>query len=142
MATSNTSSATPQTLRIIRFALLSGLLLFGAVAFFMANEGGMGGAGNEEFFSTLLMVFFGLAAAEGAVMYFIHQRWKQAETFQQKANFSIIGWALGEGLALFGAVILLLGGSTLPFLCGLVFFGMAWMLFPVRDEDDAAAPRG
>jgi len=141
MATSNAQSATPQTLRIIRFALLAGLLIFGAIAFYMANEGGMGGAGDEEFFSTLLMVFFGLAAAEGAVMYLIHRRWKQAETFQQKANFSIIGWALAEGLALFGGVILLLGGSTLPYLCGLVFFGVAWMLFPVREEADAA-PRG
>lgn len=138
MATSNTQQVTPQALRIIRFALLGGLLIFGAVAFYMANEAGMGATGDEEFFSTLFIAFFVLAAAEGGVMYFIHRRWKQAETFQQKANFSIIGWALGEGLALFGGVILLLGGSTLPFLCGLVFFGVAWMLFPVHDEDGAA----
>jgi hypothetical protein len=92
-------------------------------------------AGDGDFLSTLLAVFFVLAAAEGGAMYFIHQRWKQAETFQQKANFSIVGWALAEGLALFGAVILLLGGSTLPYLCGLVFFGLAWMLFPVQEDD-------
>lgn len=134
MATRNAQNLTPQTLAIIRVALLSGVLIFGAVAFFLSSGGGVGEEMDRETLSTLQLVFFGLMAMEGAVMFFFQQRWKQATTFEEQARWSIAGWALGEGLALFGAVILLLGGSILPFLGGLIFFALAWLLFPIRAD--------
>ena len=133
MATQN-QAASPQTLRIIRFALLGGILIFGAIALFMSSSGMMDPM-DESVLSILLIVFFVLAAAEGGVMYFFHLRWKKAKTQQQKASLSIVGWALAEGVALFGAVLALLGGGIVPYLCGLALFGVAWLLFPIAPEE-------
>ena len=128
-----TQNLNPRTLAIIRAALLGGILIFGVIAWFLASSSVEGL--DEETLSVLRLAFFGMMAAEGAALFFLQQRWKQATTFQERGTWSIIGWALGEGLALFGGVLLLLGAGPLPFLGGLLLFAIAWLLFPISSDE-------
>ena len=48
----------------------------------------------------------------------------------------IVGYALAEGLVLFGAVYLFLTGKTVLFLGGLLVFLVAFMLLPIQPESD------
>ncbi len=135
MAT-KTTNLNARTLGILRLALLLGILTIGGVFWFLASSGQAEGALDEAAFEVMQLVFVALLAAEGAALYVIKKKWEAAPTLQAKATFNIIGWALGEGLALFGAVMILLsGGQVLFYLGGLLFFALAWLMFPIPEAD-------
>ena len=130
----HTQSLNPSTLRIIRLALLSGLLLFGAVVWYLTASGSFTAPMDAEAFFPMQIAFVALLGGAGGALFVVHQRWKAATAPAQKASFSIIGWALGEAPALFGGVLMLLtSGNVLYYLCGLILFIIAWLLFPIND---------
>jgi hypothetical protein len=120
----------PGALRIIRMALLGGVILAGAAVTVMV--------GQEPPRAPDLarpLVYVNLAYLVGSVlgiMYF--QRRHAAERDpSRRATFNIVAWAIGESTALFGAVHYLLVGSPIPYLVGLTTMVAAFVLVPVRD---------
>lgn len=127
------TSASPQQLQIIRIALLAGQLLFGAVAWFLTSTGAFEASVGEDVLQILQLAFFVIALGMlGGILLVRHQH--QQAPPERRAGLCIAGWAMGEGVALYGAVILLLGGGPLLFLAGLLLFGIAWFLLPIPVE--------
>ena len=88
--------------------------------------------------SQLRYVFYGLLVVDLGVMWLVRQRVDRAETFEKKGPLLLIGFALGEGLALYGIVYWLVTGGMLLFLVGLLVFLAAFLVFPVRPASDGA----
>lgn len=119
------------TLRIIRIALLSGVLVFGGLAYFLTNQqgGGLGpeNAGVLQMVNIVLLV----AAALGIVLV---QRRHLAETDPRKrTTLNIAAWAMGEATALFGGVHFMLVGNPIPYFVGLVMMIAAFVTVPIRE---------
>lgn len=121
----------PAALHVIRLALLIGVVSFGAVAWFMHDS--IASPDNDELSSLLSIVFFVVVVGSAAAMLFVRQRWTNASGPRERATLGIVGWALAEGAALLGAVALLLTGSVLPFVIGVVFMLASFSLFPIEN---------
>lgn len=66
----------------------------------------------------------------------VKQRADRAETCEQRTGVLLVGYALAEGLTLFGGVYLLMTGSTVLFLGGLLVFLLAFQVLPVQSNDN------
>ena len=132
----NALELTPQTLNIIRLALLGGSVIFGAIAWYLTSSGQMTPTMEEGVIATLRYVFYAFVAIHLIGIWLVRQRADSAETFAQRARLLIIGYALAEGLVLFGGVYLLLTGNTVLFLGGLVVFLVAFMLLPIQPASE------
>ncbi|ARA94355.1 hypothetical protein AWN76_015145 [Rhodothermaceae bacterium RA] len=124
-----------QQLKIVRLALFAGQLLFGAVAWFLAGSGRFSAGMDEGLRQGFNVAFPLMAFAALGGLLLLRRRYGQS-TPEQQRTYCVIGWALGEGVSLFGAVILLLGGGPLFFLAGLLLFGIAWLLLPIPSAGD------
>ena len=109
----------PRALKLIQAALLLGSVLFGLVVWYVLGtgerpplEGGMD--------SSLRIAFLLLAVAAVPAILAIRYLRGRAEDYQRQATLSILAWALGEGLAVFGGVIYLLTARPSAYLTGLV----------------------
>ena len=129
---------TPQTLNIIRFALLGGVLFFAAIGWFVGGSGQMSTTGNEDLASLMRYLFYGFFVMTFGAMYLIRQRVDRAETFAKKGPLILVGYAAGEGLALYGVIYWMLTGSFMLFLVGLLVFLVTFLVFPVQPVSDEA----
>ncbi len=125
---------TPTTLNIIRLALLAGSAIFGGIAWYLTSSGQMTPSLDEDTASVLRYVFYGLVVAHLLGIFLIRQRADMAEAFAKRAQLLIVGYALAEGLVLFGAVYLFLTGNTILFLGGLLVFLVAFFFLPIQHE--------
>ena len=113
----------------IRIAMVSGVLLFGGVTWFLRQSGttpGLDAAGLQ----TLLWVArcaWALAIG-GCVALFSSIR--RATTPSRERTLSIVGWGLGEMVALLGGVIWYLTGVTTSYFLGLAFLVLTYLAFP------------
>ncbi len=121
---------TPAAFTIIRLSLLAGVLLLGGIAWYLTASGQVAPALDDETAALLRYVFLGLLATAAVGIALVRPRARQAETLQQRVRFSIIGYALAEAAALFGAVYLFLTGAATLYLLGLLLFLAAFLLFP------------
>ncbi len=129
------SNLTPQTLNIVRLALLTGVLGFGAYGWFSTRNGGLSESLDPEVARVFQYAFIALFLGVMAGMAAIRRKALDGETFAKKAQFSLIGYALGEGVALFGGVYLLVSGSMTLYLAGLLVFLLAFVLFPIPENN-------
>ena len=116
-------------LAIIRIALLLGVLLFGAAILFILRRGTWVPAPAESL-ETLRMVGMGLWAV-GLVAVIVLRARGLGRTSRYGTDVSIIGWAIGEAVALFGGVYYLLSGRHTWYILGLMFLVMTFLLFPI-----------
>ena len=123
-------------LNIIRLALLGGSVLFGAIAWYLTSSGQMTLTMDEGVTDTLRYVFYALVAIHLIGILLVGQRAAGTETFTRRARLLIIGYALAEGLVLFGGVYLLLTGNAVLFLGGLLVFLVAFFLLPIQPEPE------
>ena len=116
----------------IRFAMLTGVLLFGGVVFFARRSGTAPGMPEESQRMLLLMGrFLWVAAIAGCV--FLYQAAARART-ARASQLHIVGWALGEAVALFGAVVWFLTGTPAWYVPGLTFLVLSFLVFrPAAD---------
>lgn len=128
--TSGTASR-GSTLRIIRIALLSGVLMFGGIAFFLTQQDG--GRGDPEMAQTLQMVNILLLVSAVIGILWVQRRHAAERDPARRTSLNIIGWAMGEATALFGGVHFLLMGSAIPYFVGLVTMLAAFALVPIRE---------
>lgn len=118
-------------LLLIRIALLSGVLLFGAVVYFQQRNGATVSMqpGQAEALVWAARVLWGVAIAGTIGVWQMRQR---AATRPQVQQWSIIGYALGEMVALFGAVVWYLTGTPSWYLPGVLFLAITFLVFPAR----------
>lgn len=113
------NNVTPATLRVIRSALLGGVLLFGGVIWYLHSSGSA--PANTSFPGAHWIFLVVCLMAAGGVL-FVRGAQARAETFASRASLAIVGWALGEGAALFGGIHWLLTGRPTLYVAGLAVF--------------------
>lgn len=135
MTTPSTHPAeiTPRALRLVRLALMLGPVLIGAVFAYLVTQNGPFLEGDPALQGTLRMAFLGAAAAAAVGVGVLRRLWAEAPTYARKASLCIAGWGLAEAAAIAGAVYLLLFGSGLVFVVGLLVVGVGFLLLPLPE---------
>ena len=120
----------PQALKVVRYAMFVFLLVFGAVAHM---QGSKRAETNPDQLQTMRWVGYGFCVAITFAIAFV--RGMRAKTPPQgRTTLSLVGSALGEGAALFGAVIMLTGGEPWIYLFGLTLFLLTWAILPADPD--------
>ncbi len=120
-------------LPIIRVALLGGVVVLGAVALYLTKSGGFQPL-DDQIISILRLVFVLLLGSAAVVMFLVRKRRAALSRDEDPTSMIITGWALGEGIALFGGVLLLLSGEMTYFLAGFVMILVSFVFFPIPHD--------
>jgi hypothetical protein len=120
---------TVQPIRIIRLALIAGVLMFG-VAILVVH-------GQTTWKPKTLPPAFGYAlvgCAIAAVWAAISMRGRVMGESEpgRRASLLVIGWVIGESAALFGGVLFLITGQSQWYLLGLLAMGGAFVMLPAK----------
>jgi hypothetical protein len=118
-----------QPIQVIRFALIAGVLMFGAAILFVHRQAGWKAVtlppaiGYTQVVCAVVAVLFALAL-RGRVM--------SESAPQRRAALLITGWAVGEGAALFGGALFLLTAHSQWYLLGLLGMAGSLIALPAR----------
>lgn len=129
MPTSQLPRAT--TLRIIRVAFLTGVLMFGGIVFYLTSQ--QGGGLDPEPADTLQVVNIALLVGAAVGILVIQRRHAAERDPARRSTLNIAAWAMGEATALFGGVHFLLVGSAIPYLVGLGMMIASFVTVPIRE---------
>ncbi len=119
------------TLRIIRIALLSGVLVFGAIAYYLTDQRGGGLAPENGGVLQIVNIIILVGAAAGIMI--IQRRHLAERDPRKRTTLNIAAWAMGEATALFGGVHFMLVGNPIPFFVGLVMMIASFVVVPIRE---------
>lgn len=119
------------TLRIIRVALLTGVLLFGGIAYYLTRQRG-GGLGTESA-GALQAANIGLLVVAAVAIMVVQRRHAAEADPARRSTLNILAWALGEAVALMGGVHFLLVGNPVPYLVGLMMMIASFIVVPIRE---------
>ncbi|HEU4559206.1 MAG TPA: hypothetical protein VFS20_15215 [Longimicrobium sp.] len=122
----------PATLRLVRFAMLTMLLLFVGVTWFVHRNAPPDPSGAANL-SSLRWVGFGLCVAAIVAMAVLRGV-RQRAPVEARGTYGLIGSAFGEAAALFGGVYYFLGGDLVVFAIGLLVFLLSWGILPADPE--------
>lgn len=117
-------------LRIIRGAMLFGVLAAGAAIWYMRRSGSLttmedGTAEGLEY------AFIGLAIAAVALLLVLRTRLGAVQDPQKLIPLYMIGYAAAEAVALFGAVIWYAAGASEWYVAGIVLMAASFQILPV-----------
>ena len=120
-------------MNLIRIALLSGVLVFGAVAY-VVRQGGSPPSLSGEGAHT--MRFVGMGVWIVALLGLVGMRLLLRERIERgrDTQLPIIAWALAEAPALFGGVFFLMTGDWTIYAAGVVGLVASFALFPVPER--------
>lgn len=120
---------------LIRIALVTGVALFAALAAYQRSQGTLvAEALTSGPLANLRYVLWALAAGAVAAALFIKPKLEAARP-AQRGSYLVIGWAFGEGVALFGTVQHFIGGPVSTMAIGLLTFVVVLLLLPIpRDR--------
>lgn len=124
-------AAHPAQLRIIRAFLFATPVLLGTFAAWVRHTKGAPPPNANA--ALVRWGAYALCAVSLAVMYWFRTL-RARRPVEERASYSIIGWALAEGAALLGAVVLLLSGDYGPYAFGLLLMAASWAWFPADPE--------
>lgn len=129
------NSAPPaQVQRIIRLAMLSGVLIFGAVIYYLRTSGMVENSLEVDDSSMFPLAAMGLVLMAGGSVFLFRRLIEQSSDETRRFQLSLVAYALCESAALFGGVLWLLSGVYLPFLAGVGVFVMAFAWIPGPTE--------
>lgn len=117
----NRQSTSPAPAHMIRAALLTGVLLFGAAVWYV-NRSATTPRIDPSAATLFRFAFYPVLLGSIAGVYIVHTMRSRAAGYEGRVSLTVVGWAVGEGAALFGGVIYLLTGDPLPYLAGLILF--------------------
>lgn len=129
MTTPRPIERTPAQLGIIRIGLLTGVLLFGAVIWFLQRRPGFvpdGSMAQLRPIVPFIMLAF-IAAIIGVRVYL-----SRVTDATQLGTYQLIGWAIGEAAGLFGGVYYFNTGDPRFFLIGLFVMLASFIVLPLR----------
>lgn len=124
---SNQPPATAAQLKIIRGAMLAGMVGFGALAAYMARHREQ--PAPPDGMPAFQWAALALAVAMGAGIVLMKRRHDRVEG-AAKNTCALIAGAMAEGIGFFGAVIMLLGGAPWVWALGIVMYAAAWQALP------------
>jgi FtsH-binding integral membrane protein len=125
------ASTQPQAkLRMIRLAMLGGMLLFGGVVWYMRQSPEFAGDYPAERVGTLMTMgrVLWLAGIIGCLV--LLQMIRRTKDPARVSSLSIVAWALGEGVVLFGGTFWYLTGTSSWYGAGLAFLVLTFLVFP------------
>jgi hypothetical protein len=119
-------------LAIIRLAFTLGVLALGAVVYFLTLRGLGPEVATADQVRLLTFVAYGVWGI--AITALIALRWRMGDAIEAgtRSDVLIVGWVLGESVAVYGGVFWLLTHSPALYGAGLVVFAAAFILFPLR----------
>ncbi|MBV9109602.1 MAG: hypothetical protein JO306_09370 [Gemmatimonadetes bacterium] len=120
----------PQALKIVRYAMFVFLVVFGAIGYM---QGSKRTDTNPDQLQTMRWVGYAFCAAMVLAIGFVRGMRAKAPA-QARTTLSLVGSAIGEATALFGAVIMLLGGEPWIYAFGLMLFLLTWAILPADPE--------
>lgn len=118
------------TLAVVRIALLMGVLAFGAVVYYL-QRGQDWQPADASSLSVLRMALLSAWVVAALLLLILRLRLSR---LAEPAGRSLlmVGWAIGEGAALFGGVYYMLSGDPQWFIIGLFIMLASFILFPIR----------
>lgn len=116
---------------VIAFALATGVLLFGAVVYFMQRQGTWTPMAPDRT-QGMRVVAMLTCLAGAAVLYLLRRRTATRSAVARYAHINLIGWSIGELTALVGGVYFFMSGDPTWYFLGLIVFVGAVLLFPIR----------
>lgn len=119
-----------RNLFIIRTALMTGVFLFAAVAFFGPRFGLLPEQDLNPMIGQLRYALWGAMAVAMVAALVLRSRVESARP-EQQGTLLIIGWALGEMAALFGGAMYMAGGGSTLLSLGLLTFVFTLVLLPI-----------
>ena len=124
-----------RTFAVIRLALLTGVLLFGALCWFLTHQRGGGAQPGTDpaDLSVFRIVVPALCLGALAVAAVLRGRVARTRDAAQRASMRLIGWALGEGSALAGGAHYLLTGDPKLYVLGVVALLGTFIILPMRE---------
>jgi len=125
-------NASPTALRLVRIALLTGVVVFGVIAHFLVQQDGP--RGTREMAPVLQWVNIGFLVVAAGVILVLQPRHAAEPDPARRGVYNIMAWAVAESTALFGGVHMLLVGSATPYLVGLATLVASFVLVPIREE--------
>lgn len=117
---------------IIRLAMLTGVLVFGGVAWFVRR--GSPPAFDPAGLNTLLWAARAVWGASMAACVVLFMALRNARRPQQVRALSLVGWAAGEAVPLMGGVIWLLTGNSRWYLLGVIYLVLTFLAFPLARD--------
>jgi len=130
------ANMTPGTLRIVRYAMLVFVLGFGAFAYYQGTHRvplAPGEQGADP--NVLRWVGLGLCAIVVAGITVIRRVREEQTDSAKRSTLALVGSALAEGTALFGAIIMFLGGDVVVWVIGTVLLVSTFTLLPADPEE-------
>lgn len=115
----------------IRLAMLGGVLLFGAVCFMLQRTPDWSPSPEVDIAALRLVARVLWAAAVVGVVGLV-LRARTVTRASQASTLGILGWALGEMVALYGGVVYFLTGLATWYVGGVVFLALTFLLLPGR----------
>lgn len=118
--------------RVIRTALVSGVVLFGLIIWYLSGQRTME-AVDPGLERILQLAFAALAFGSLAAVAAVRSAQSKATALSRRGTLAIVGWAIGEGVALFGGVIYLLTTEPALYIVGLVVFLVTLLMVPAPE---------
>jgi O-antigen/teichoic acid export membrane protein len=124
------TNLTATTLKLVRYAMLTALLLFGGIAYWQSTNRTEPLPPPDD---ALRLVGYALCVAAIVAMAVIRGIRARAEG-AARLTWSLVGSAFAEGAALFGAVYVFLGGQPWIYALGLAIFIATWAVLPADPD--------
>ena len=123
-----------RALFVIRIALFSGVTAFAALVIYQRSRNAIVlGPDGGSLMETMRYVLWALSGAAVAGALFLRPRIESAAPVQ-RGRMTLIGWALGEGVALFGVAQHYAGAPVTTLALGVLTFVVVLILLPVPQE--------
>jgi cytochrome c oxidase assembly factor CtaG len=123
----------PGMLRIVRYAMLVLLLVFGAFGYYQSTHR-MPDPESMTNLPALQWVGYAMCAMAMVGIAVLRQVRERAEE-DRRPTLGLIGSALAEGAALFGGVYMVLGGGITVYAVALIIFLATWSLLPADSAE-------
>ncbi len=118
------------SLAVVRIALLVGVLMFGAVTYYV-QRGANWEPAAPDVLSTLHTVMLAVLVLAVVLLLVLRSRLERRSEAGERTML-IMAWAIGESAALFGGVYYFLSGNGQWFIIGLFVMLASFILFPIR----------
>lgn len=130
VTSSHPSPGDLRALALIRISLLVGVLIFGALTWWLQRAGDRPPS-DPASLRTLRTAGFAIWAAALALLGFLRTRLAGLSESARR-SYLVIGWGVAEAVALFGGVVYFLTGDPRWYLAGLFFMIGSFLVFPLR----------